>query len=179
MLSQDEDPLGWKTAKHLLICGGTEAERMAAAECALAGAPESAAVYRLPSGVSSDEDYLHAVVDLFPVESPMGTPADEMSLDQLSDVQLDWVDGSVDVVVVWPEVLLKRDDLIGVLGDYLTEKYIVEESWQSAHQFRLIATAPRFPDDLLASVKVFFGRPDREARSDQQVAEALMTVYSL
>lgn len=179
MMSQAANTTDLSASKHLLIFGGREADRLAVGQRELSAVRASVTRYTLPSGISTYEGYLRALLDLFPIESPLGIPKREMTLDQISDVQLDWVDGSVSVVVFWPEVLLERENLVEALGVYLTQKYIVEEYDQSVHRFRLIATVPRLPKHFAASIPLYFGKPDSDPRSEEQITSALLSVQSL
>jgi hypothetical protein len=157
----------------LLVGGAVEERQQLAEQAATLLRRRGAEVYEFPPGLRAFDAYLKKARHLLPVRGPGGRPAHELTVDQLSDVHLDWTRPDVLTLLVLPEVdgFHKRDRLrfIELLSDFLTRSIALEQARRGG-AFRLLATAKKplagIPDEL----RIIVGH--RDLPIDWQSAEA-------
>jgi hypothetical protein len=190
--------------RHLLICGGTPEERAALARDIVENTRNSETdFYELPAGISSDEDYLCIVQEIFPIFSPVEylgwlrklfpflpvfrMPKSCMNLDQVWDMHLDWVELRQRALVFWPEAEMSDNEgFPDILSDYVTWKFMIDDP--GARQkpegyrppwFRLVVTTGRVPENLHESLSLAFGRGEEDIRTDADIAREHLGVVDL
>jgi hypothetical protein len=171
---------------HLVLCGGDEGARLRLAEQILEAATDAeTTVYRLSPGIGTRDEYLREARKLFPIQSPLGIDKRDMSLDQIDDVLLDWVeDEGGKTVIFWPEAgfseSLRADQ---VLSNYVTETFILDEPPTGAAEegrgFRLLATTPADVRGVHREIELHIGRDESDGRTVEEIARRRLAVVSL
>jgi len=121
----------------------------------------------LPEGIGTLDGFVEAVQRIFPVCSPVGTPRERMSWDQVWDMHLDWAGcAGTKTLVVWPEFDGEgwddRKELGDVLGDYVWMLELIDD-WGQADPpwFRMVGSCPDDLTGLHEGVRLHYGRkPD-------------------
>ena len=199
-----DDALGILGDKHLLICGGTESERLRLARGVVEKAADQGTdVYELPPGLSNMVGYLYAVQEVFPIFSPIEflgwlrkllpflptfrMPKSWMSLDQVNDMQLDWVELRERSLIFWPEAEMDEgDDFREILRHYVAEKFMLEDPGFRHRAedyrppwFRLVATVSHVRKDLHENLRLLFTRDEEDTRSETEIAREHLGVVDL
>jgi hypothetical protein len=190
--------------RHLLICGGTQQERLDLARDVVESTRNSETdFYELPAGISTMVEYLHAARETFPIFSPveylswlrkilpflpvLRMPKSRMNLDQVWDMHLDWVELRERTLVFWPEADMgDAEEFREILNDYVTWKFMIDDPGARQNPegyrppwFRLVVTTPHVPEDLHESLVLGFGRGEEDTRTDADIAREHLGVVDL
>ena len=160
--------------QHLIITGGLREERLNAAHSVLAGLQhKNMLVFNIEADLPTTDAYLEAARSTFSIFSPLGIGKEKMSLDQVQDMHLDWVSRQAQpMLVYWEEINIDDpDDLAELIGGYVTEKYYLDEIWDSEDPFwfRLVATSAVPVAGLYQRARIFIGRDPVDERTEEDI----------
>lgn len=135
-------------------------------------------VYVFSESIKSDEKYLRSARNLLPMVSPLKIPKEQMSLDQVDDVQLRWIDAKTKVAIVIPEFhpLAKSNALFffKTLSSYLTRTFEI-----SGGAFRFLVTLEHLPDDFFERLELYVGKNPEDRRSVATIARERIAVFRI
>ena len=180
----DKDRSRLLMQKHLILCGGEERRRIGIAREVLSSFsdPKPLLFHILP-GLHTFDDYLNMVRQIFPIFSPLGLPKTKMTLDQIWDMHLDWVEKDPEPkIIFWEEICLEQGEYLAeILNDYVTWAYILNEiSPPDKHPwFRLLATSPVSLINLCCEAKFFIGRGEEDTRTNEDIWKQYLVIEDI
>jgi hypothetical protein len=170
--------------KHVILCGGSESDRKRLIEAVSEGFnKDKTAVFRIPPGIRSFEGFIDTARRIFPIKPLLkDQTVEEMSYDQLNDVLLDWVEeGERSTFIIWEEIgsLEPKDDLYGLISEFVTRKYILEDYFRSKGKLRLLLSSSLDLSDYFNSAKIYFGRDPNDPVKDDQIVRSSLEIINL
>jgi hypothetical protein len=170
--------------KHVILCGGSKSGRKTLVEAISEGfEKDKTDVFRIPPGIRSFEEFIDTVRRIFPIKPPLkDQTVEEMSYDQINDVLLDWVEeGERSTFIIWEEIgsLEPKDDLYGLINEFVSRKYILEDCFRSEQKLRLLSSSSVDLRNYFNTAEIYFGRDPNDPVTDDQIVRNSLQIIDL